>query len=292
MAALDEFREILVEEAPLRERTGLRVGGPAQWLAKPRDRDELSSLARCCRAEGIPLRVLGGGSNVLAPDEGVRGVVVQVTEGPFARIEIEGNRVRVGAGAPLPELIAQACRGSLTGLEVLAGIPGTVGGALVRNAGGRSGDIGQFVSSVEVMDREGAIATRMRADIRFGFRSSNLDDAIVIAAEFELVEDDPDDIVRRLKKVWIAKKASQPFGFQSSAYIFRNPRGLSAVELIEKADLRGAKVGGAEICSRDPKFILTEPDATARDVLRLIDLVRSKVQDRMGANMELQVDIW
>ena len=292
MGVLDEFGEILTAQEPLATHTNLGVGGSAEWLARPRDQEELGRLVERCWSEEIPCRLLGHGTNVLVADEGVRGVVICITAPAFRTISVAGTSVTAGAGADLMELIDHSCKARAAGLEDLVGIPGSLGGALRCNAGGRSGDIGEHVISVDMMDSNGKIATRMRADIRFGHRSSSLSDGIILGAAFDLIEDDPAVIVRRIKKIWIAKKAHQPLDVQSSVYAFQNPRGSSASDLIDTAGLGETKVGGAELSARDPRFIVTRKGATARDVLRLIDLVRSKVEDRLGVTLELQIDIW
>ena len=292
MGAFDDFDEILTEDEPLGTLTSLSVGGPAKWMARSRTVEELSKLIVRCRSEEVPYRIFGGGSNILVGEAGFAGVVIQLTGEEFARIQVRDQQVTAGAGASLTDLIGVSCRESLSGLESLAGIPGTIGGALMGNTGGRTGDIGQHVHLVHVMDTAGNDSARMRADIRFGYRSSNLDDSIILGATFDLVPDSPDSIVRRIKKIWIAKKASQPFAFQRAGYAFRNPRGLSAVVLIENSGLGATKVGGAELCDRDPSFVIAHEGAPSRDVLRLIDLVRSKVEQRTGVVLDLQIDIW
>src|SRR5262249_9724789 len=153
--------------------------------------------------------------------------------------------------------------------------PGTVGGALRCNAGDRSEEIGPFVRQVEVLDRNGNLQVRERDELRFAHRWSNLDDPVILAAEFELEADQPDALIKRMRKAWIQRKASQPLSFQAAGRIFKNPRGLSAAALITQAGLAGTRVGGAELSDRDANFIVALPGATARDVLRLIDLVRS-----------------
>jgi UDP-N-acetylmuramate dehydrogenase len=289
---LAEFREILRADQPLAPLTSLRIGGPAQWLATPRSTDELARLVRRCRDAAIPYRVLAGGTNILAPDEGVAGVVIRLAAEPFRQIAIHGTVATAGAGAALPDLIAEACKARASGLEALVGIPGTVGGAVRHNAGGRTGDIGQFVKQVELMDERGEITTRMRPDIRFGYRKSNLDDVVLLSFIFELAEDDPDRIVRRIKKIWISKKAKQPFGFQACGCALRDPRGLSAAALIESAGLSPVRVGGAELSDRDPRFVIAHPGTTSRDVVRLLEMVRTKVEERAGVRLELQLDVW
>lgn len=291
MTALEPFREILTPNYPLGAQTCFHVGGPADYLAEPRTIDELASLVKACRSSALPFRILGGGTNILVPDEGVRGVVIRLTGPEFQKIDVNGTTVKAGAGAKLFDLISASTKASASGLEVLVGIPGSVGGAIHKNAGGRTGDIGQHVHSVTLMDDAGEISVRMRADIRFGFRQSNLDD-VILDASFELVEENPEDIDRRIKKLWIAKTANQPLPQQAAGYVFRNSRSQDAVEVIESSGLRGARVGGAELSDRDPKYIVAHPEATARDILRLIDLVQSKVESKSHARIELQIDIW
>lgn len=292
MRPLEDFAEITRYEEPLAPFTHLKLGGPAEALVQPRSRDELSAVVRRCTRDRLPFRLLGGGSNVLVPDEGVRGVVVRLSEPAFTQITVEGKRLRAGAGAVLSALISQAARHGLAGLETLIGIHGTVGGALRCNAGDRSGDIGQFVRRVEVLDPEGAIHVRDRDELRFGDHTSNLDDPVLLTAEFELEGDSADAIVKRMRKAWIHRKASQPLSFQAAARVFRNPRGLNAGALLEQAGLARTRVGGAEVSEREANYVIVHPGATARDVLRLIDLVRSRVEERFNVELELEIAIW
>jgi UDP-N-acetylmuramate dehydrogenase len=292
MPGLADFAEIAKFNEPLAPYTYLKLGGPAEALVQPRSRDELARVVRQCMQERIPLHVLGGGCNVLARDEGVRGVVVRLSEPAFTAISVQGRNVQAGTGASLSALISQASRHGLTGLETLVGIGGTVGGALRCNAGDRSGEIGQCVRRVEVMDEHGQIAVREREELSFAPGSSNLDDPVLLAAEFELEADDPDAIVKRMRRAWIQRKASQPLSFQAAARIFKNPRGRNATTLIEQAGLAKMRVGGAEVSDRNPNFIVAHPGATARDVLRLIDLVKARVQERFGVALELEIAVW
>jgi UDP-N-acetylmuramate dehydrogenase len=189
-------------------------------------------------------------------------------------------------------LISEAARHGLAGLETLVGIPGTVGGALRSNAGDRSGHIGEFVHSIEVIDNRGAVQAREREELQFGDRWSNLDDPVILSAEFALEPDTGDAIVKRMRRAWILRKASQPHSFQAAGRLFKNPRGLSAATLIDQAGLGRTRVGQAELSERDPSFVVVHPGATSRDVLRLIDLVRSRVQERFGVGLELEIAIW
>ncbi len=291
-AQLGEFAEFVKFREPLAPYTYLKLGGPADALVQPRAREELAAVVRRCSEKRIPLHVLGGGCNVLVHDEGVRGVVLRLSEPAFTQVEVQGKRVRAGSGAPLSALISQAARHALAGLETLVGTPGTVGGALHQNAGDRGGDIGQYVRLVEVVDAGGTVHTREHEELRFAYRTSNLDDPVILAAELELDSDAPDAIIKRMRKAWIQRKGHQPFSFQAAGRIFRNPRGLSADALIEQAGLTGTRVGGAEVSERHANFIIAHPGATARDVLRLIDLVRSRVQERFHVELELEISVW
>jgi UDP-N-acetylmuramate dehydrogenase len=292
MAALEDFADVVKRDEPLAPYTYFKLGGPAEMLVQPRSVEELAAVVRRCSQEHIPLRLLGGGCNVLVGDEGVRGAVVRLSAPAFTQVTVVGRRVRAGTGAGLSALISQAARHGLAGLEMLVGIPGTVGGALRGNAGDRSGEIGQYVRLVEVLDDRGDLQVRERDELRFAYRWSNLDDPVLLAAEFELETDQADAIVKRMRKAWIQRKASQPLTFQAAGRIFKNPRGMSAAALITQAGLGTTRVGGAEVSDRDANFIVAQAGATARDVLRLIDLIRSRVRERFGVELELEIAVW
>jgi UDP-N-acetylmuramate dehydrogenase len=292
MNSLVAFKEIALRDQPLAPLTWMKIGGPAQYLIRPRNVDELLDVVRACHEDQIPVRVIGGGSNVLVRDEGVSGAVLQLIGDSFSQITIEGTTVRAGAGGLLSQLISQTVKAELAGLETLSGIPGTFGGALRGNAGGRAGDIGQFVESVTVMNIKGEISTRKGDDLWFGYRESNVDELVILEGSLKLQQGETDEITRRMRKLWIMKKATQPLSFQSAGCIFKNPRGLSAGALIEQAGLKGIRVGAAEISDRHANFIVTNPGAKSDDVLRLIDLTRSKVSEQFGVDLELEIKIW
>lgn len=292
MALLTGFEDIVRTAEPLAPFTWLRIGGPAEYLAEPRNEDELTALVRRLNDEEIPVRVLGGGSNVLVRDEGVPGMVIRLTAPAFGSIEVRGHTVAAGAGARLGHVVSTSVREGLAGLENLVGIPGTVGGALHGNAGGRGGDIGQWTSRATVMTRTGELIQREREDLVFAYRESSLDEPVILRAELELEEDDPEQLTKRMQKLWIVKKASQPLGEQNAGCIFKNPRGMSAGMLIDRAGLKGTRIGAAEISSRHANFIVTEPGATSQEVLRLIDLMRSRVAERLGVELETEIEIW
>lgn len=292
MGALDAFAAIVHKEEPLEPYSHLRIGGPAEFLVQPRSRDELAGVVRACAEQQIPLRVLGEGCNVLVHDDGVRGAVVRLSEPAFKQVRVNGRRVEAGAGASLEALIGEAGKNGLAGLETLVGLHGTVGGTLRTNAGDRMGEVSQFVRRVEVLDGRGALQVRDRDDMQFGFHMSNLDDPVLVAAEFELDADSPAAIVKRMRKTWILRKASQPFSFQPSVRMFRDPRGQSAAALIEQAGVSRSRFGGAEVSDRDANCVVVSQGATAKDVLRLIEQIRERVQDRFDVELELEISVW
>jgi len=293
MRSLDDFQAIVRADEPMAPHTWFRLGGPAGALARPRDAAELVALLRRCRDAQIPYKLLGGGSNVLVRDEGVPGVVIHLESPAFADVAIRGGRVEVGAAVPLTALISQTARAGLGGLEVLTGIPGTVGGALRGNAGGRQGAIGQFVRRVTVVDAADEIQIREHDDLSFTYRQSNLDEPVLLSAELAFEPDDPEVVVKRMRRIWIVKKENQPYGHQSSGCIFKNPTpDVSAATLIEQGGLKGARVGGAEVSDRHTNYIVAQPGATAADVLALIDQIRRRVWEQFGYNLELQIQVW
>lgn len=292
MAVVSGFEKIVRQQEPLAHRTWLRLGGPAQFFAEPNSVDELAALVRRCRNEEVPIRLLGGGSNILIRDEGVAGMVVNLTSPAFAQLQITGSTVSAGGGVKLAHAVSETVRAGLAGLEPLVGIPGTVGGALHGNAGSRGGDVGQWASRATVMTRAGDLLQRNREDLVFAYRQSSLDELVILSAEFELEPDDPVQLTKRMQKQWIIKKAGQPMSHQNVACVFKNPRGMSAGMLIEQAGLKGTRVGGVEVSQRHANFIVAGDGATSQDVLRLIDLVRSRVAERLGVELETELEIW
>jgi len=293
MPHLDTFREFLNSDQPLAPLTWFRLGGPAEFLAKPRSLDQLSALFKHCQAESIPFRVFSGGSNLLVRDAGVKGVVVHLESPAFADVTIDDRRVEAGAAVPLTALISQTARAGLAGLESLTGIPGTVGGALRGNSGGRQGTIGQIARRVTVLTDEGNVETREGDELSFGYRWSNLDDPLILAAEFELDREDPEAVVKRMRRIWIVKKENQPYGHQSSGCIFKNPAPeVSAGLLIEQAGMKGARVGGAEVSDRHANYIVAHPGASSSDVLTLIEQIHQRIWQQFGYDLELQIQIW
>lgn len=292
MGFLTGFEKIVRQDEPLAMHTWFQIGGSAQYFAEPQNVDQLVALIKRCHQEDVPLRVLGGGSNLLVRDEGVPGLVIRLSEPSFCDLQQEGCSIIVGGGARLGRVVTTAVREGLAGLEALVGIPGTLGGALHGNAGAHGGDIGQWTAQATVITDTGEVIQRQREDLVFGYRQSSLDELIILEARLDLEEDDPRELTKRMQKQWIIRKASQPMGHQCAGCVFKNPRGMTAGELIERAGLKGTRIGGAVVSERHANFILAEPECTSQDVLRLIDMLRSQVRERLGVELELELEVW
>ena len=292
MSLLDDFQSILKQDEPLAPLTWLKVGGRAKYLAEPQNADQLQALVTTCREQGIAVRVLGGGSNLLVGDTDVDGCVIRLTADAFSEISVSGSTLTAGGGALLSNVISEAVRSGLAGLELLAGIPGTIGGAIHGNAGTRQADIGNYVRGVSVLTATGERRELTEDALSFSYRQSSVDELVVLSCTLELREDDPDAITERMRKVWIMKKATQPLSSQSAGCIFKNPRGLSAGDLIEQAGLKGTRIGGAEISDRHANFIVTGDNASCSDVLQLIEKAQSAVSEQFGVDLETEIEIW
>lgn len=292
MSVIDGLEKIARRDEPLAPYTWFRIGGAADYFAEPTNLDELSTLVGRCREQDIPVRILGGGSNVLVRDEGVAGLVVRLQGEAFQKIAIQADRAVAAGGAKLGHVISSAVREGLGGLETLVGIPGTIGGALHGNAGGRGGDVGQWVARAQVMTLNGDILDRSGEDLVFSYRESSLDELVILEAEFKLEGADPEELTKRMQKQWIVKKASQPLAHQSAGCIFKNPRGMSAGMLIEQAGLKGLTVGKCQVSERHANFILAEDGATSADCIRLIEQIRGTVEQRLGVELVNEIQIW
>ena len=286
------FESVVRRDEPLAMHTWFQLGGPAEYFAEPETADDLVTLIRRCAENDVPVRVLGRGSNLLVADEGVPGLVLFLSASEFRKISVTGSTISAGGGTRLGRVVTMAAHRGLAGLEGLVAIPGTVGGALHGNAGTQSTDIGQWTTRATVVTITGDTFQRDRDDMSFGYRRSSLDELVILEASFRLEEDDPLELSKRLQKQWILRKAAQPMGHQCAGCIFKNPRGMRAGELIEQAGLKGTRIGGAVVSDRHANFVIAEPECTTADVLRLIDLIRVQVADRLGVELETELEIW
>jgi UDP-N-acetylmuramate dehydrogenase len=292
MSWLSGFEHFVRENEPLAPYTWLRLGGPARYFAEPTTPEELTSLVKRCHEQGITARMLGGGSNLVVSDHGVEGLVIHLTAGCFATLKRQGKHLVAGGGAKLAHLVSAAAREGFVGLEDLVGIPGTVGGALHGNAGGPHDDVGSWVRRATVVTRGGETADRSREEMQFSYRSSSLDELIILEAAFEMESGDPTEITKRLQRNWIVKRAWLPPAAIPQGYLFKDSSGTSASSIIEQAGLSGYRVGDAELSDHNANFVLIGRNATSADVRELIEHVRRTVLERTGAQLETAIEIW
>lgn len=284
------MRGRLRTDEPMADHTTWRIGGPADLLIEPADIDDLRFCVELLRDGGIPWLPLGSGSNLLVRDGGIRGAVIGMRY--FRDIRFEpGNSVVTGAGLPLMSLIRATTEEGLTGLEQLSGIPGTVGGAVFMNAGAGDRDMAGVVQSVQVLAGSGE-KNLCRDELGFEYRRSRLSqNEIVFSVRLKLDRGEPEELQRIVKETLRNRRRTQGVGAPSAGSVFKNPPGQSAWKLIEKAGLRGRQVGGAKVSERHANFIINAGQATASDILELIDLVRDEVVAVSGVLLEPEVRI-
>ncbi len=293
MSQFDEFRKFLRRDVPLAMHTLLQLGGAAEFFAEPTTQDELISLVKQCRNESVPIRVIGGGTGILPSHEGTSGVIISLADPTFCEISIQGNKVTAGAAARLGRMITSSVTQGLAGIENLIAIPGTVGGALRGNVGTSSGDLGQWVESVTVMDHNAHIFQLSRSEISFGYRTSSLDDVIILSVTLSLEQDNAAELSKRLQKLWIVRKTQQPTGEQAFTCMFKNPQmGVSARELIERAGMKESRVGGAAVSSRNANFVVAEPECTVNDVRKLLIAIREEVESQTEIRLQTALEVW
>ncbi|MDO4550223.1 MAG: UDP-N-acetylmuramate dehydrogenase [Planctomycetia bacterium] len=289
-----ETEMIIQRNEPLSMYTWFQLGGAAEYFSEPHSQEHLVKLVTECYQNDLPLHILGSGSNILVRDEGVSGLVIRISENLAENVEISGNRVICSGGISLRRLISTVVRAGLAGIEELVGLPGTVGGALRENAGTDSVSIGQFVQKVTLLTPDGSFVTAEAPHFSFGYQQNSLDDGIILQAEFEFHHEDPQELATHMQKLWIMRKSAQPMGHQCAGRIFKDPAnyGMKAGELIEMAGLKRTRIGGAVVSDRHANFIISEPECTSSDVLRLIDFLREQVYNRFNINLELELKIW
>jgi UDP-N-acetylmuramate dehydrogenase len=288
----EEFGDAVRLDVPLAPLTWFGLGGPAKYLVVPQDVTQLKAIVARLRESEIPMYVLGSGANLLVSDGGVNGAVITLSGPEFKKVAIDKATVTAGAGKDVQKLVLECTHAGLSGLECLAGIPGSVGGEIMMNAGGAFGDIGSSVQTVTIMDTHGAVYVREKDDLVFEYRASNISAKFILGATFTLAEDDPQRIMNKVKEIWMYKKNSQPLADKSAGCIFKNPRGLSAGALIDQTGLKGTTIGGAEVSAKHANFITAKKGSKAADVLALIELCRQRVKDKFDVELETEVVIW
>jgi len=268
--------------------TSMKVGGPADALVVPRDLEDLRRLVLGARREGIPLFLLGG-TNLLVKDGGIRGIVVKLTR--FQKVVQEGERFDAESGISFPKLSQLALKASLSGLEFACGIPGTLGGAIVMNAGTREGEIADVLESVAVMDLDGNVKTHPKKELELAYRKSKLPEGIIVGALLKLKSALPEEIRARMDTSLDHRRKTQPLHLPNAGCIFKNPVGDSAGRLIDDLQLKGRRVGHAQVSEKHANFIVNRGKAMAADVLALISVIRQRVKQEKGIDLGLEVKI-
>jgi len=283
----------VVINQPIRELTSIKIGGLADLFVIPEDLDDLKKVLSFCRKENLPFFIMGNGTKLLVRDKGFRGVMIKLGES-FKSIVSNGNQVRVGAGVELAALIDFAARKSFPGLESLLGIPGTVGGAIARNVSAFGETLSEKVLSVKVLDGNNNCLVLPKKDIDFGYRTSTFlhnKNWVIIEVRLELWSGKKEEIILRSRQARERRTLTQPLSFSSAGCIFKNPSSHPAGFLIQEAGCLGMKVGNAQVSLQHANFIINKGNATARDVISLIEKVRKKVEDKFTISLELEVEV-
>lgn len=291
----EKLRQVLGVEAvrlnePMSRHTTFRVGGPADVFVEPGTAEELICVRRICAEENVPFYILGNGSNLLVSDEGFRGVVAAIGKA-WSSVAVEGVHIRAGAGAMLSAVAKRAAGASLTGLEFAAGIPGTVGGAVVMNAGAYGGEMSQVLATVTVLTPEGEVRRLPAGELELGYRTSCILQRgyVVLEAEFTLESGDENAIRATIEEFAARRREKQPLEYPSAGSTFKRPEGYFAGKLIEDAGLSGFTVGGAQVSGKHCGFIINRGDATAADIMELCRNVQRRVREMSGVELELEV---
>lgn len=275
---------------PMKKHTTFRIGGPVDYYLCPHSAKEIQKVVEICREEKIPYFILGNGSNLLVSDKGYRGAVIQLWKN-VSDIRVDGCLIEAKAGASLAKIAAQALEEGLTGMEFAAGIPGTLGGAVVMNAGAYGGEMKDILKEALVMDEEGKIFTLEKENLKLGYRTSIVKEKgyIVLAATLELKPGNREEIRKLMEDLKQRRAEKQPLDMPSAGSTFKRPEGYFAGKLIMDAGLRGFSVGGAQISEKHCGFVVNTGEASASDVLNLIREVQKRVRENSGVELETEV---
>lgn len=274
----------------LSNHTTMKIGGPAELFIEPKNIEKLQETIQVLLEENIPWRVIGRGSNLLIPDEGLKGAVIKLSEG-VSNLEINGDEIKVGGGYPLIKLATVITKEGLSGLEFAGGIPASVGGAVYMNAGAHGSDISQILKKAHILFEDGTFVWLTRAEMEFSYRTSILQrkKGICVEAVFQLERKNKEEIVEQMKRYKEYRKKTQPWNYPCAGSIFRNPLPNHAGKLIEDLGLKGKQIGGAQISLKHANFIVNTGEATASDVEALIHFVQKEVSTHY--NIEIKTEI-
>ena len=283
-------KEQVLFEEPMKSHTTFRIGGPAEVFIMPKSVKQVQMAVKICQEEQIPYFILGNGSNLLVSDRGYRGVIIQMDRN-MGEIQVEGTEIQAAAGALLSSIAVAARRESLTGFEFAGGIPGTLGGAVVMNAGAYGGEIKDVLKEVTVMDGDGKIFTLPASELEMGYRTSIIKTAgyLVLSARITLSRGKEEDIKARTRELSEMRTQKQPLDYPSAGSTFKRPEGYFAGKLIMDSGLRGYSVGGAMVSEKHCGFVINKGNATAEDVVSLMKHVTEVVQEKYGLTLEPEV---
>jgi UDP-N-acetylmuramate dehydrogenase len=284
-----KFRGRVLENEPLARYITYRIGGPARFLVLPADADDVVKALELAHNRGLPWTVIGLGSNLLVKDAGFPGVVIRLGKG-LDRFEMKGATAIVGAGMPTPILARRTAEAGFAGVERFIGIPGTVGGGVVMNAGAHGAEFAEIVTEVTLMDARGKLRQTPRKQISYRYRGSNLENVVVLEAKLALIEEPPAKLKEIQGKLLRWRKAGTPFDQPCCGSVFKNPGGArTAGNLVDEAGLKGFTIGGAQVSPLHANYIVNTGTATASDVLKLIEHVRKTVAKKTGVELDLEV---
>lgn len=287
-----KFGSAVRENQSLAPFTWLQIGGPARFLIEPNDAAQLAELVQTLRGNGIAMKILGGGSNLLIRESGFDGAVFVLTSPAFCQMSREENRVRCGGGTKLSHLIAFSVGAGLGGLEHLIGIPGTVGGALRGNSGTDDGDIGQVVESVRLLTSDGQVLEATGKQLAFSYRESSLDELVILDVVFRLESGDVRTLTKREQTFWIVKRSRQPSFPERAALAFVNPDGFEVSDLLHQAGVSSVSEGAVRLSSSYPNFLIASNGATSQQVITLLERVKEGVKERTGVQLHTHLQIW
>ena len=285
-------QEIIYLNEEMKNYTTFKIGGPTDVLIKPHSKEQLVEAINLCRDHKIPYYILGNGSNLLVPDEGYRGVVIQIYNN-FEEIKVEGHQITAQAGALLSKVANKALEHGLTGFEFAHGIPGTLGGAVVMNAGAYDGEMKQVLTSCEVLDSEGQVRVLSHEELELGYRTSVIQKKgyVVLSATIELKQGNKEEISAHMKELMGRRRDKQPLDKPSAGSTFKRPEGYFAGKLIMDSGLKGHKIGGAMVSDKHSGFVINDGGATFKDVQNLIQHVQKVVKEKYNVVLEPEVKI-
>ena len=283
-------KERVYVDEPMSRHTTFRVGGPADFFVTPKAKEEVRDVIRICKEAGMPYYIIGNGSNLLVSDQGYEGVIIQIYK-QMNRVEITENEIHAQAGALLSVIANRAMEAELTGFEFAAGIPGTLGGACVMNAGAYGGEMKDVLETVTVLTRDGDVKTLTKDELELGYRTSVIakKDYIALSAVIRLENGKKEEIKAVMDDLKEKRITKQPLEYPSAGSTFKRPEGYFAGKLIQDAGLRGFQVGGAQVSEKHCGFVVNKDQATAADVMNLMNQVSDKVYEMSGVRLEPEV---